>query len=123
MVEGALTLLVLFVTFFGIMDFGRLVWTYTTIAHGAREATRYAIVHGSASANPASVATIQGIVLSRSPGLSSSNITTTVTYSPNNQNAGSSVQVLVNYTFYPITPYIPVGAMTLKSTSQMVIYQ
>ena len=108
---------------FGLMDFGRLVWTYTAIAHGAREATRYAIVHGTDSGNPATVAQIQALVLSRSPGLSSSNINTAVNFLRNNQNAGSNVQVVVNYTFYPIAPYIPVGALNLKSTSQMVIYQ
>jgi Flp pilus assembly protein TadG len=123
MVEGALVMIVFMTMIFGLMDFGRMVWSYTAISHGAREATRYAIVRGSDSGtNQATKTQIQDIVASRSPGLDSTNLTTTVTFSPD-QSAGSTVNVLVNYKFYPIGPYIPVGPITLKSTSQMVIYQ
>ena len=121
-VEGALVTLVFMVMIFGLMDFGRMVWSYTLVSYGAREATRYAIVRGSDSGHTASVSQIQGIVTSHSPGLDPANLTTTVTFTPN-QSAGSTVKVAVTYKFYPITPYIPVGAIQLTSTSQMVIYQ
>jgi hypothetical protein len=88
----------------------------------SREATRYAIVHGTASGNTATVAQIQGIVTSRSVGLDTSNFTTTVTFTPD-ETPGSTVKVAVAYSFYPIAPFIPVGPITLSSTSQMVIYQ
>ena len=122
MVEGALVTLVFLVMIFGLMDFGRMVWTYTMISHGAREASRYAMVRGTASGHTASKSQIQGIVTSHSPGLDSSNTTTDVTFTPD-QSPGSTVKVVVTYNFYPIAPYIPVGAVTMKSTSQMVIYQ
>jgi len=121
LVEGALVMLVFLALIFGLMDFGRMVWVYTTIANGAREATRYAMVNGTASGHPASVAQIQAIVPSRSPGLDSSCLTTTVTFNPN-QSAGSTVKVSVSYSFTPLAPYIP-GPITLKSSSQMMIYQ
>ncbi len=125
MVEGALIMITFMTMIFGLMDFGRMVWMYTTISHGAREATRYAMVRGTGSgANQATTNQIKDIVKSRSPGLDSTNLTTTVTFTPGpNPDPGSSVKVAVSYNFYPIGPYIPVGPITLKSTSQMVIYQ
>ena len=121
-VEGALVMLVFLTITFGLMDFGRMVWSYTMISHGAREATRYAMVRGTSSGHAATKSQIQGIVTSRSPGLDTSNTTSDVTFTPD-QSPGSTVKVVVTYNFYPIAPYIPIGAITMKSTSQMVIYQ
>src|SRR5260370_33066244 len=81
-VEGATTFLVFFVMVFGLIDFSRMVWAYHQIAFGAREATRYAIVHGSPSGNHAAPSRISGIgpdpVLWASPN----NLTTTLRYNP-----------------------------------------
>jgi Flp pilus assembly protein TadG len=122
LVEGALVTLVFLTILFGLMDFGRMVWNYTQLAYGAREATRYAIVHGADSGHTASTNDIKAIVTHNTPGLDSSNLTTTVTFSPD-QSSGSTVKVVCTYKFYPIAPYIPVGPLSMKSTSQMVIYQ
>ena len=122
MVESALVLLTFMVVLFGLMDFGRMVWNYTMISHGAREATRYAMVRGSSSSNPATTSQIQAIVTSQSPGLDPNSTTSTVTFTPD-QSAGSTVKVVVSYNFYAIAPYIPVGQITLRSTSQRVILQ
>jgi Flp pilus assembly protein TadG len=121
-VEGATTFLVFFVMVFGLIDFSRMVWTYHQLAFGAREATRYAIVHGSSSGNKATVSQIQAIVTNRVFCVSSNNLTTTVTFNPN-QGPGSTVKVAVTYSFYPIAPFLPGGAIQLASTSQMMIYQ
>ena|SRR5258708_1367817 len=122
MLEGAIISLGFMAIILGVMDFGRMVWSYTLISEAAREATRYAIVHGSASGHQASTDTIKGVVTSTAIGLSSSSITTNVTFSPD-QSAGSTAKVEVNYSFTPVAPYIPSGTITLRSTSQMVIYQ
>jgi Flp pilus assembly protein TadG len=122
MVEGPLVMIVFLVIILGLLDFGRMVWSYTAVSYGAREATRYAMVRGSSSGQTATVAQIQGIVTSHTPGLDSSNTTTTVTFTPD-QSPGSTVKVVVTYQFYPIAPYIPVGKIQMESTSQMVIYQ
>jgi Flp pilus assembly protein TadG len=106
----------------GISDFGRMVWSYHLVSYGAREATRYAMVRGSASGHQATVNQIKGIVTSNALGLDPNNISTDVTFNPD-QSAGSTVKVVVTYSFYPIAPYIPVGPISMKSTSQMVIEQ
>src|ERR1700682_5613824 len=88
-VEGTIVMLAFLLITFGLMDFGRMVFSYTMVSHGAREASRYAMVRGSSSGNTESVSDIQGIVTSRSPGLDSTNTTTTVTFTPD-QNPGST---------------------------------
>lgn len=46
MVETALVLGVLLLVLFGIMDFGRLMYTYHMVNNAARIGARFAIVHG-----------------------------------------------------------------------------
>ena len=120
--EGALVFTVFFVLIFGIMDFGRMVWSYTLISHAAREATRYAIVHGSASGHVASQSQIKDVVKNSAVGLDPASLSTTVTFTPD-QSTGSTAKVSVTYNFSPIVPYMPGGPITLKSSSQMMIFQ
>ena len=122
MVEAAMIGVVLLVTVFGIMEFGRMVWSYTVICHGAREATRYAMVRGNNSGNLATEAKIKAVVTGQTIGLKKTNVTTTVTFNPN-QNAGSYVKVKVAYNISPLGPYLPIGPLTLQSTSEMRIIQ
>jgi hypothetical protein len=52
MVEFALIFPVFILLLVGMFDFGRVVWVNNTLATAAREAARYAIVHGSKSSCP-----------------------------------------------------------------------
>ena len=122
MVEGALVMLAFMLILFGILDFGRMVWSYTLVSYGAREATRYAMVRGTDSGHAATVDDIKKIVTGSALGLDSSKITSSVSFSPD-QSAGSTVRVAVTYSFSPLAPYMPGGPISLKSTSQMIIYQ
>jgi len=122
MVEGALVMLAFMLILFGILDFGRMVWSYTLVSYGAREGTRYAIVRGTASGHTASVADIKSVAAKSALGLDPNSVNTDVTFNPD-QSAGSTVKVVVTYNFSAIAPYIPSGTLALKSTSQRVIYQ
>jgi len=51
LVEFALVLPVFVILVVGILDFGRAVWATSALASSAREAARYAIVHGGAPDN------------------------------------------------------------------------
>src|SRR6476620_12250533 len=46
LVEFALCTVLLLAVIFAVVEFGRMVLCYTTIANGARIGARYAIVHG-----------------------------------------------------------------------------
>ena len=55
LVEFALVLPVLTLLLAGFWDLGRVVLAHDALNHAAREAARYAIVHGGSSANPCPV--------------------------------------------------------------------
>ena len=55
MVEFALVLPILVLLLTGFFDLGRVVLANDGLAHAAREAARYAIVHGGSAANPCPV--------------------------------------------------------------------
>ena len=51
MVEFALVIPVFILLMVGIFDLGRVIWVNDTLSTAAREATRYAIVHGGSDSN------------------------------------------------------------------------
>jgi Flp pilus assembly protein TadG len=115
LVEFAIVALVLVLMIFGIMEFGRAIWASGSVAHAAREGTRYAIVRGEESGRTATASDIETYVQSRA-GLSPVEVTTT--WEPN-KKPGSVVQVTVRYDFQPAVPFVP--PMVFTSTSRMVI--
>jgi Flp pilus assembly protein TadG len=120
LVEAALALLLTLTILFGIMEFGRAVWSYNTVAHAAREGARFAMVHGKASKSPATQATVQAVVRRQAIGLLPANTQVVVTWIPDNA-PGSAVKVAVTYNFSSIVPFVSSSVMSLKGTSQMVI--
>ena len=121
LVEGAFVTLSFLAIVIGIMDWGRMMLANNFVSYAARDATRYAIVHGSSSSNPATSSTLTTLVKNEATGIDSSGITVTTTWNPDN-NPGSSVTVTVQYSFQPLAPYMP-SSSTLKSASTMIISQ
>lgn len=111
--EFAIALTVLFLLVFGIVDLGRAVFAYNTIAHCAREGTRYAVVRGSDSSPTmmlgptANNADLESQVRYYAKGLDSSRLTVTSTWANSagaaDNSPGSTVTVKVSYTFQPAT--------------------
>lgn len=121
--EFGLSFTLLFLILFGIVDFGRALYAYDAIADAARIGTRYAIVHGSSSSSPATSSTISTYVTGQCcAGLSTSALTVTTTWNPNN-NPGSTVNIQVQYNFNFILPFLPSATVPMSATSQMVISQ
>ena len=105
-----------FILMFGITEFGRAVWLYSTMSHTAREAARFAIVRGAESGRAVSSGDVETFVQNRAPGLANADVTTT--WDPNNQ-PGSVVEVRVQATFAPAVGIIP--SFPLSATSRLVI--
>ena len=108
---------------FVITDFGRAVYAYNFVSYSAREATRYAVVHGSNSSSPASSSNqdpVKNVVLNEANGLDSTALTITPTWTPDNK-PGSVVKVQVQYNFKPVSFFLPSTTLSLSATSQMVI--
>jgi Flp pilus assembly protein TadG len=128
MVEFSLVGFMFIIVLFGVVEMGRMILVYTTLANAAHAGTRYAIVHGShqtvSPSGPGSVTQIQTVVKNYASAglLNVNNLTVTVNY-PNGSNiAGSPVTVTASYTYDPLVGYFnAMLSTTMGSTSQGVI--
>ena len=121
--EFGLVVVMFFMFVFGVMDFGRALYTYHFVSNAACEATRYAIVRGSSSTNPVTASDIQAYVKSITPeGIDPNQLTITTTWSPD-ENPGSTVKVQVRDNFQFMTPVLASYQMNFSDSSQMVISQ
>ena len=115
-----------------VVEVGRMLLVYAAVADSAREAVRYAIVHGSSRSagaaqinasgpgnNPAQVLTVINNFAGTAP-LSSNLLVVSVTY-PNGSNApGQPVAVTVVYPYNPLTTFFP-ATIRLGSASRGII--
>jgi len=116
---------------FGIFSFAMTVYTYSFLSNAARDAVRYAIVHGSKSSSPASSDDIQTFVRGEAKGINPGSITVTSCWNPQappnqcpgptgNNAPGKVVSVSVAYSYHPFYPFASV-TLPLSSSAQMVI--
>jgi Flp pilus assembly protein TadG len=120
--EFGLAFLVFLSIMYGIMEFGRVVASYNIVSGAAREGVRYAMVHGSASATPASASDIQTVVRGWAIGLDTSSVAVTTTW-PSGNAPGGKVNVKATYTVVPMSGLILKNGITVQSSSQMLISQ
>jgi Flp pilus assembly protein TadG len=136
LVEQAIILPVLLAIFFGVIDMGRALYSYSFVSYIAREATRWASVRSTPlNLGPISNAEVTTFVKNATgAGLDPANITTTTNWiapphgSPacpagGSQKPGCVVQVTVNYNFKFVLPFLPRGTLPMSSKSQMIITQ
>jgi len=126
LVEFSLTIVIFMILVLGVVDVGRAVWNYNTLANATREGTRYAIVHGSASSAPsgpaANDASVRAAVAKYASGLSSGNLTTTSTWLDGSNGAGARVKVTTSYRFNSIfSSLLGIAPFTMTSSSTMMI--
>ena len=133
LVEFALVLPVFLLLIFGIVDAGRLIYTYNTVANAAREGARVAIVNQSdagtktcdtesATAWPTGCAIAAGITL----GLKDSDVVVEYREADDSGNCvpikiGCVVSVAVTGTYTALTPVIGqlIGTIDVTSTTEM----
>ena len=105
LVEFALIFTLLIGLALGLMEFGRIVWSYHTLVHATREGLRVAMIRG--TENPESDGedlsdTISDAVKSRAIGLDPAKITVTPAW-PGGVARGAAVQVQSTYNFEFVT--------------------
>ena len=130
-IEFSLISFMFIILLLSVVEMGRMILVYTTIANAARAGARYAIVHGAdqtvSSSGPGSPCTctpVQTVVQNfASAGLvNTSLLTTTVNYPDGTNIPGSRVSVTVSYPYDPLVSYFTsLLSDTLSSTSQGVI--
>jgi Flp pilus assembly protein TadG len=140
--EFALVLPFMLAAIFGVIEFGRALYTYHFVSYAAREASRWASVRGEQSCQAYAVpcrakdSDVADYVTSITPpGIDKDParlLVNTAWVAPpgrgNNcgahpKNPGCSVQVTVTYNFKFILPFMPSSTYAMKSTSEMVISQ
>lgn len=135
MVEFGLFFLLFLTVTVALMELGRAVWTFTTVAHAARAGARYAIIRGSINPITASDTTIAKIVENNAVGLNSAEITVNTRYEhydeisstwltgPSYNTRGNVVEVKVSYPFRLVVgALLPwPNTMQLSSTSRMIV--
>jgi Flp pilus assembly protein TadG len=131
LVELALVSTAVLFLLFGTLDFGRALYAYDFVAQAARSATRYAIVNAGPCAAGGSTApcesAIQAAIYADTPGVDTAKLQPPVftwegadASCPGTAQPGCTVTVEIDY---PFTFTLPIPAVTLKATSQMVISQ
>ena len=106
-VEFALLLPVYIAFMFGIIEFGRMIWTRNTMEFAAETAARYGTVTSGATN-----ATVAAYALTQLIGIDSTGITFTATV------AASTVTVVGTTTFTTlISAYVPIPTTTLTVTA------
>jgi Flp pilus assembly protein TadG len=137
LVEFALCAVALLAAIFGVVEFGRLIVVYATIANAAKVGSRYAMVSGSvpgASVTNSAVSNIQSnvqsVVNSYLSGAAGLNVNVTFpdlscsgalpSSTCTGTSPGNHVQVTVSYPYNPIISYFGMN-FTLASTSEGVI--
>ena len=119
--EFALILPFLMIVTIGLIDIGRMVWYRTTLAHIAREGTRYAAVHGASNPFPVTEQQVETYIVNRTVGISSNDLGIDVNWAPNN-SSGSTVTINVTYNFnFFITGFLPLDPMQLRGASSMIV--
>lgn len=130
--EFSLVALLTVIMLLFIVEMGRMLLVYTTVANAARAGLRYAIVHGSTRAagstldsasgpgnNPAQVLTVVSNFASTGL-LTTSLLVVNVTYPGASNAPGQSVNISVVYPYNPLTTYFA-KTLRLGSATQGVI--
>jgi Flp pilus assembly protein TadG len=135
LVEFGLFFLLFLMVSVGLMELGRGVWTFTTVAHAARAGARYAITHGKLNPIPANGTTIEDVVKANTVGLDPADVTVNTQYQKYDEVNGTwqtgavynersnVVEVKVSYPFRLVTGPLVLAQNTiqLSSTSRMIV--
>jgi len=121
MVEFALVFLLFLMIVFGLIEFGRAVWAYTSVAHAARMGGRHIIVHG--SINPTTPTKLKEAVTKNAMGLDPTKIVVTATPA-GPWERGDFVSLRVQYPFQFVAgPLVAASSspMALASTTRVMV--
>ena len=104
----------------GVMEFSMAIYAYNFCSYAARDGARWASVHGSQSASPATPDSVRSYVRAQAIALTSSNVLVTTTWTPDN-TPGAVVKVVVAYTVTPLAYLALKQNLSVSSTSQVTI--
>ena len=120
-VQFALIVPLFILTFVAFVEFGRAIYTSSTLDNAVREAVRVAIVRGAASGSIATADDIRAVVRGKATAVDTSAMTINVTYSPDNK-PGSTVTVQATLSYAFTMPVLNlVGPIQFARSASMII--
>ena len=130
MIEFAFVFVLFLIVLLTMMELGRGMWVYATLATATRRAGDYCMVRG--SQRPLSHASdITAIVMKHTKGLDQSELTVTTTYNPDtdasftnpaNVSRNDIAEIRVTYPFRLVTGFvIPGNQIQMTSTTRVVV--
>lgn len=130
MIEFALSFSALMTFVFCLMETCIALYSYGLISESAREATRYAVVHGStcltssSTSCTASAATINTYAKNLGlPNIGGGTLNVNTTFPDGSNVPGDRVNVSIQYTMPIKLPFVPTNSLSMTSASQMYILQ
>jgi Flp pilus assembly protein TadG len=120
LVEFSLVFMVFLLLIAGLIEIGRGVWAFTTIAHAAHQGVRFAQLRG--ASNPATADQVRDAVRNAAVGLNKSLVNVTTTW-PGGVSRGQLVTVRATYSFALVTTgfVIRQNTITLASSTRGII--
>jgi Flp pilus assembly protein TadG len=134
LVEFAVVTVITVLMLLFVVEVGRMLLVYTTVANAARAGLRYAIVHGSSRAAGATVNSASGPagnpaqVLSVISNFASAGALTTsllivsVTYPGSSNAPGQNVNITVVYPYNPLTTWFSKSLLLGTATQGVIVY-
>ncbi len=120
LIEFSLVFLLFLLVIAGLVEIGRGVWAFTTIAHATRQGVRFAQIRG--GSNPATADQVRDAVRNAAVGLDKSLVSVTTTW-PSGVTRGELVTVRATYPFDLVTTgfVIKQSRITLAASSRAIL--
>ncbi|HLT21292.1 MAG TPA: TadE/TadG family type IV pilus assembly protein [Thermomicrobiales bacterium] len=119
-VEFALLAPLFFLLVFGIIEGGRLLWTFHTVSNAAKEGARYVTVRGAGSTLPDRMPTnaqIEAYILTKTTGLDADNLSVELDLESDwNDQSWFTVDVTYNHQFI-VASIFGMGSIQLSADS------
>jgi Flp pilus assembly protein TadG len=126
LVEFAILGPLFFMLVFGIIEGGRLLWTFHTVTNAAKEGARYTTVRGAGTTLPGGVATdasIEDYILTKTTGLGADQLEVDLDPLDGDMNDLSRFQVSVSYEHdFVVTSIFGMDSMTLTAASTDIFW-
>lgn len=122
--ETLVLLPVFMLLIFGILDYARMLWADLVLRHAAAETARYAMVHGSASPDPATMADLRTVFLAATVAIDDGQLSLEMVPAWEAGGApGNTLRLEVSYRFDFLWQFLPGGSIDLQHTEFVQIVQ
>jgi len=123
-IEFSLVFIIFIILTLGLFEFGRLIWTFHTLTHAAREGLRVAMIQGTVNAanQDDAISAVENAVEQHAVGLDPEQITVTPSW-PSGISRGENVEITASYNFEFVTGglFRTSGGLALETTAGGIV--